>query len=241
MNKSAMDSRYATLLIGLVQEYIRTARPVGSGQLLKGVQLNISPATVRHMLHELDAEGYITQPHTSAGRIPTDKGYRFYVDHLHLHLASEARRRTLTAQLQEAEQQYQHLARAVSKLLARVSQSGTAIGFLPEGTVQETGLHEVLKQPEGDDTATMQEVSRILESVDEHLPQLSQAAAHVTVYIGRENPYLPAQYTSVIVRSVALPDCRTAVLALIGPKRMPYPRNMALLEHVAQILQQHSL
>lgn len=231
-----MDQRYALLLTSLVQEYIRTARPVGSGHLVETVRINVSPATVRYMLHELDEQGYITQPHTSAGRIPTDKGYRFYVDQLGLHLASEARRRSLNTQLHAAEQQYQQLARAVSKLLARLSQSVAISSFLPEGTVQETGLHELLKQPEGEDTATMHEVSQILEHVDEHLSALSQEEERVLVYIGGENPYLSARHTSVLVRSVTLPNNHIAVLTLVGPKRMPYPRNMMLLEDLAQIL-----
>jgi heat-inducible transcriptional repressor len=65
-----------------VEEYITTAQPVGSGHVASAPSVRVSPATVRNEMAVLEQEGYLTQPHTSAGRIPTDKGYRFFVDHL---------------------------------------------------------------------------------------------------------------------------------------------------------------
>src|SRR3954463_8075668 len=77
-----LSPRAARLLVALVGEYIHTAEPVGSSRLAQCAGLNVSSATVRNTLAELEELGYLQQPHTSAGRIPTDRGYRFYVDHL---------------------------------------------------------------------------------------------------------------------------------------------------------------
>jgi len=77
-----LDDRKTAILAAVVQEYIATAQPVGSANVARTPSIQVSPATVRSELAVLEQEGYLVQPHTSAGRIPTDKGYRFFVDHL---------------------------------------------------------------------------------------------------------------------------------------------------------------
>ena len=77
-----LDERKAAILRAVVEEYIHTAQPVGSGHVVKASTVTASPATVRNEMAVLEREGYLAQPHTSAGRIPTDQGYRFFVDHL---------------------------------------------------------------------------------------------------------------------------------------------------------------
>jgi heat-inducible transcriptional repressor len=77
-----LDDRKTAILSAVVQEYIATALPVGSTHIAAAPGVRVSPATVRNEMAVLEQEGYLVQPHTSAGRIPTDKGYRFFVDHL---------------------------------------------------------------------------------------------------------------------------------------------------------------
>lgn len=77
-----LDDRKAAILSAVVQEYISTAQPVGSSHIAAASGIGVSSATVRNEMAVLEQEGYLAQPHTSAGRIPTDKGYRFFVDHL---------------------------------------------------------------------------------------------------------------------------------------------------------------
>ncbi|MGH9183053.1 MAG: heat-inducible transcriptional repressor HrcA [Acidimicrobiales bacterium] len=77
-----LDERRAAILSAVVGEYIETAQPVGSGRVARNPDIDVSPATVRNDMAQLEQEGYLHQPHTSAGRIPTDKGYRFFVDSL---------------------------------------------------------------------------------------------------------------------------------------------------------------
>src|SRR6266513_905315 len=80
--QSNLSPRAARILAALVSEYIHTAEPVGSARLAQSAGVSVSSATVRNTLAELEELGYLQQPHTSAGRIPTDRGYRFYVDHM---------------------------------------------------------------------------------------------------------------------------------------------------------------
>jgi heat-inducible transcriptional repressor len=77
-----MDERKAAILKALIEEYVETGQPVGSGTVAREASLGVSSATVRNEMAVLEREGYVTHPHTSAGRIPTDKGYRHFVDHL---------------------------------------------------------------------------------------------------------------------------------------------------------------
>src|SRR3546814_20683612 len=76
-----LDDRKAAILRAVVEEYIDTAQPVGSAHVVKAADVKVSSATVRNDMATLENEGYLRQPHTSAGRIPTEKGYRFFVDH----------------------------------------------------------------------------------------------------------------------------------------------------------------
>jgi heat-inducible transcriptional repressor len=77
-----LDERKAAILRAVVEEYIDTAQPVGSGHVATAPGVDVSSATVRNEMATLEADGYLRQPHTSAGRVPTEKGYRFFVDHL---------------------------------------------------------------------------------------------------------------------------------------------------------------
>jgi heat-inducible transcriptional repressor len=80
LSANVLDDRKAAILKAVVEEYIQTAQPVGSGAVSRLAELSVSSATVRNEMGLLEREGYLAQPHTSAGRIPTDKGYRFFVD-----------------------------------------------------------------------------------------------------------------------------------------------------------------
>jgi heat-inducible transcriptional repressor len=77
-----LDERKAAILRAVVEEYIATAEPVGSSTVARASELAVSPATIRNEMAGLERDGYLTHPHTSAGRIPTDKGYRFFVDNI---------------------------------------------------------------------------------------------------------------------------------------------------------------
>ena len=75
-----LDDRKLKILQAIIQNYLETGEPVGSRTISKYTDLNLSSATIRNEMSDLEDIGYIMQPHTSAGRIPTDKGYRLYVD-----------------------------------------------------------------------------------------------------------------------------------------------------------------
>ena len=81
MEQPELDERKAAILKAVVEEYVETAQPVGSQAIARAAGLGVSSATVRNEMTVLERDGYLHQPHTSAGRVPTDQGYRFFVDH----------------------------------------------------------------------------------------------------------------------------------------------------------------
>lgn len=117
-----LDDRKAAILRAVVQEYIESAQPVGSQTVARTASLNVSPATVRNDMASLEREGYLVQPHTSAGRVPTDKGYRFFVDHLTGPSDLDAGRRQQVKQFfAEAHGEIEQMLHDTTQLLSRLT------------------------------------------------------------------------------------------------------------------------
>src|ERR1700757_4949650 len=117
-----LDKRKAFILATVVYEYINTAEPVGSVTLTQKYNLGVSSATIRNEMAELEAEGYLVQPHTSAGRIPSDSGYRTYVDRLMQpeELATDDRRRIRDG-LRDESRELDEIIDNTTRLLGRLS------------------------------------------------------------------------------------------------------------------------
>ena len=111
-----LDERKMKILKAVIRNYLETGEPVGSRTISKYTDLNLSSATIRNEMADLEELGYILQPHTSAGRIPSDKGYRLYVDHILFEKDKEVE--DLKEVLLEKEEKMDHLLKQVAKVLA---------------------------------------------------------------------------------------------------------------------------
>jgi heat-inducible transcriptional repressor len=116
-----LDSRKATILEAVVAEYIDTAQPVGSSSVAATADLDVSPATVRSEMVTLEREGYLAQPHTSAGRVPTDKGYRYFVDHLRAGTIGPAQQQQIREFFTNVRGEVQEVLEQTSNLLTRLT------------------------------------------------------------------------------------------------------------------------
>lgn len=231
-----VDMHHLTVLQALVNEYIHTAEPVGSEALVRALNLGVSSATMRNILRDLSEAGFLEQPHTSAGRVPTDSGYRYVVDQGPATVLPMEEQEQITLELKELSDQYQHLARATSKILSRLAHTLAVSGSIHPREVVDTGLPEVLQQPEGQDMATVREITTVAEDIDQYIDDLAGTDDQTRVYIGHENPYFPTPHSSVVVKATATPSGEKMVLILVGPRRMPYPRNIALINTLAAIV-----
>jgi heat-inducible transcriptional repressor len=144
----AMDERKAAILRAVVEEYIETAQPVGSQRVARTRNLGVSSATVRNDMTVLEHEGYIEQPHTSAGRIPTDIGYRYFVDHFTREgMLRTAHRRAVTDFFESAHRALEDLLHETSQLLSRVTDH-TAMVVGPQADVARVrGIQLVVLHP----------------------------------------------------------------------------------------------
>ena len=230
-----MTDRQSQILRAIVEQYAEVASPVGSTLLAK--LFNVSSATIRAEMAELEKAGFIMQPHTSAGRIPTDKGYRFYVNSV-----SEAPEAALERRAERA-------------LAARVEGGG-----LPERTIRNTvdtlvelthnlglatignqlymsGLSNLFGQPEFSTGNQAQEVARLLDNLE---PWLHETAPNkpLSVYIGAENPIGRNSGCSLIISRFRSPYSDRSYIGTLGPTRQSYRDTMVLVQHAGEALEE---
>lgn len=137
LDDARLDERKAAILRAVVEQYVASAQPVGSASVARSAELGVSSATVRNEMATLEREGFITQPHTSAGRVPTDRGYRYYVDHLAgAGMLPVAERRSIAEFFTTATMAMDELLSRTSHLLARITaHAAVVVGPQPDAVV----------------------------------------------------------------------------------------------------------
>jgi heat-inducible transcriptional repressor len=231
-----INIRQQKLLATIVKEYSETAQPVGSHDLAEKYNLNISSATIRNEMAVLEKKGYISQPHKSAGRVPTDKGYRFFVNELMQRFElSEKERRLLKTELVRLQHAHEQLGRSISKLVAEVS-GQAAFTLLPNDT-SATGLSQIITEPDLSDSRTIQGVAELFDHIDQHAGKLIKHAEGKTeAFIGTEVPVPMPKNMSLIVSSVKLKNGKSGLIGIVGPKRMSYAKNLSILEYLGKLI-----
>lgn len=230
-----MTPRQEKILQAVVEQYAEVASPVGSSLLAR--LFSVSSATIRAEMAGLERLGYISQPHTSAGRIPTDKGYRYYVNQLADNQElTEGKRasRALTARVQNAGLPEQTIRNAVDTLVELTHNLSLAtIG----SQLYMSGLSNLFGQPEFMHPGQVQEVARLLDNIQ---PWLSEAAPNepLSVYIGRENPIGRGAGCSLIISRFRSPFSDRSYIGVLGPTRQSYRDVMGLVGRAGQALEE---
>lgn len=236
-----ITTRQAQILAAIVKEYSSAGKPVASEELLQKFPFKVSSATIRNEMKALEEMRYITQPHTSAGRIPTDKGYRFFVNKLMRHMElTSAEQLRVKRELSRLKSQYMELGRGISKLLAETSE-GAAFALLPaspQGGPESVGISGLSKMVEQSDSPEeIKEIAEFLDELEERGPSLvAKDSGHVETFIGREAPLPVKADFSLVVTRIKTPDGKTGLIGIVGPKRMKYERNVSLLEYVSKLI-----
>jgi len=230
-----MTERQALILSAIVEEYAEVASPVGSNILAK--LFGVSSATIRADMVELERTGYVYQPHTSSGRVPTDKGYRFYVNNSTTNAdVSKERRaeRALTARVGGGGLPEQTIRNAVDTLVELTQNLGLAtIGH----QMYMSGLSNLFDQPEFLDNSQVQQVARLLDNLE---PWLIEAAPNepLSVYIGAENPIGRSAGCSLIISKFRSPYSDKSYVGVLGPTRQSYRDVIALVERTGRALEE---
>jgi heat-inducible transcriptional repressor len=234
--QSIMTDRQQQILRAIVEQYAEVASPVGSSLLAK--VFNVSSATIRAEMAELERAGYIAQPHTSAGRVPTDKGYRVYVnlltDDTQEQSIQKRGERALAQRVHAGGAPERQIRNAVDTLVELTHNLGLAtIG----NQLYMSGLSNLFGQPEFINGGQVQQVAQLLDNLE---PWLREAAPNepLSVYIGQENPIGRSAGCSLIIGRFRSPFSDSSYIGLLGPTRQSYRESMLLVRRAGQELEE---
>ncbi len=235
-----MTERQIAILAAIIEQYAEVASPVGSITLAK--LFGVSSATIRSEMARLEEMGFITHPHTSAGRIPTDKGYRFYVNTLneaeaHTPLQLDRSARAIEARVNTHSDRADRAIRSAVDSLVDLTQN---LGLATIGDeLYLSGMGHLFSQPEfmQGNHVKVQAVARLLDNLE---PWLREAAPNepLNVFIGSENPIGKSSGATLIISRFRSPYSDKSYIGVLGPTRQSYGRVMRLVRQTGAMLEE---
>jgi len=259
--KHEPSSRNEAILDFIVRVYVDTAEPVGSRTLSRRSDLGLSPASIRNVMADLEEQGFLKQPHTSAGRVPTDKGYRYWVDTLMQPEDLGQKEKSLIQSELERARTIEGLAERMCKVISELTGNVVIVyiknlkrvsflNYLLEELVAThklvdfleeepelfiDGASRMFEQPEFQDLAKMR---MLLHAFDEKVNFLRALIRDieeegVNVRIGHENSLDDLEDVSLVTKDCYLKDIPIGGVAVVGPTRMKYSKVMSVVDYVA--------
>ncbi|MCL2837647.1 MAG: heat-inducible transcriptional repressor HrcA [Oscillospiraceae bacterium] len=235
-----LDERKKLILQAVVEGYINTAEPVGSRSIAKLSPLGLSAATIRNEMGDLEEMGLLEQPHTSAGRVPSQLGYRYYVDSLMQKYRMTAQeinqfRATLEMKLQEQDGLIRHISKMFSQL---TSMPIIASLESDENRKYLEGRANILGFPEYNDIEKAKNILHVFDdeqNFDEALKVIPQSD-NVSIIIGNENNIPELRDCSLVVARYNAGKNIAGTIGIIGPTRMDYSKIVSKLEYLTNEL-----
>lgn len=225
-----MTDRRKLILNTIIKEHIRTGAPVGSNVLVSKYKLDISPATARNEMAGLEEEGYIVQPYTSAGRIPTEKAYYVYLEDIKDKKLNEHEKKALDEVLKSNDEAS---FKNTAKVLAKISENAVFWAF-HRNNLYHTGISNLLQQPEfaPSNTNLIYDISAIIDRIDEIIDEIFDSIEDdLHIFIGSKNPF--GNFCSTIIAKYKLGD-NIGMFGIISPMRMNYEKNIAVVKHIKE-------
>lgn len=222
-----MTIRQEKILKILIEEYIQSAKSVASGFLSHKLSEKTSSATIRNELSALEDLGYLVQPHTSAGRIPTAKAYNFYVDKYVKDKLVEAQdQQQIVQALKNAKDKSQAL-KNLAKKLAEISDQAVILAFA-KNDIYYTGLSNLFSKPEFADKNLIVDVSRVIDHLDVIIHGLFDKVNKTEIKISENCRF--SKYCSAVIGKH-----KNFLIAILGPVRMDYQKNFSLINFITSI------
>ena len=236
-----LTERQKNLLRAIIEKYIETAEPVGSETLEKEAKLGVSPATIRNEMVKLTTMGYLRQPFTSAGRIPTSVGMKFYVDQLMeekaLSLKDEV---AIKEEFSEPSERFDKLLRHTARVLADQTHSMSVVTD-EDGDVYAAGMANILDMPEFYDIDITKAVLSMVDKVEvlNQIFSLLTPEEQIKILFGDELgvPYL--EPCGFVISRYQMPN-HQGVLGVIGPSRLNYQVVIPTMRYFSQLLSEIS-
>jgi transcriptional regulator of heat shock response len=233
------DARRKDILAAAIELYLDSAQPVSSEILRKKRKVRLSSASVRHVFSELEEFGYLTHPHTSAGRVPTDGGYRYYINTLMKKKRLTKEEASFIDKICELKiEELGDLLSEVPRIMSDFTHYASIISFGDnDEDIHFQGIRYILEHPEFSDVRRAHMVLEAIEEKEILIDLIKQNFLDKTVvYIGKETKCHQMESCSVIVSHCYGSGAKEGRLALIGPKRMAYDKVIPLIEYIAEVV-----
>ena len=235
MIDSLLDQRKSFLLQAIIEEYVLTAEPIGSKFLVQKYDMGVSPATVRNDMCLLEKDGYLIAPHPSAGRIPSQKGYRYYLDHF-LRVKRGPQIEAHLRIILQTQERGERLMKQIAKVLGELSGEMIIVAFDPHWSYY-TGVSNLFHKPDFAQLGLVYSLSELIDQFDEVIASIfSSITQKPQVFVGDENPF--GKEMSAILTRYEGEDESEGLLGIVGPLRMDYAKNVGLLEEVNRLLKE---
>ena len=225
----------------VIQEYIKKAEPVSSGFLKENYNLGVSAPTIRIEMGELTRARYLWQPYTSGGRVPTDKGYRFFVDDLLKRDFSDFIDENFLKKLKEKNLQDPFkFIQWITRILAATS-SNFVISYLSEKDFfWKEGYQVIFKEPEFKNSSFCFNFIKMIGNFESEIKNFCEEEFLTTkIFIGQENVLPRAQDFSIMVSQCCFPENQHGFISILGPKRMAYSKNIKLINSALKLLKSY--
>lgn len=224
-----ISERKKIILETIVSEYINSAQPVSSGTLVEKYKLNVSPATVRNDMMELEDEGYIYQPHTSSGRVPTEKAYRLHLSNLLLSEKKIDCKDSAIKALDKVFELDENSFRTSAKLIAELA-DGAVFWAFHKNDLYYTGISNLFSQPEFEKAGAVCDVSIIIDRLEDIIDDIFEdLEVGERILIGSENPFGNFLSTALVKYKY---KNSYGLLGILGPMRMDYERNLKIIKFI---------
>ncbi|OGN01800.1 MAG: hypothetical protein A3G51_02135 [Candidatus Yanofskybacteria bacterium RIFCSPLOWO2_12_FULL_43_11b] len=244
-----LSSRQVKLLDFIIREHVKTAKPVGSALIAKKAGFKLSPATLRNEMAELEKTGYLAQLHTSGGRVPTDKAYRYYVNSLletkkNLNLETGHKKKIKDA-LNGIPPDPREINKVVARVLSNLSENLVITGISQDQDFFKKGLVSLFENPEFKEFGEAFQLARFFEEFEGMFQFIEREFFNtlgaprgipVQIMIGKESPFRQIQHETVMCAKYGLPGNCVGSLTLVGPTRMDYEKNIALIKFMTEEL-----
>ncbi len=231
------EARRRAVLAATINKYIQDAQPVASEDMADFFE--VSSATIRNIFAELEQAGLLMHPYTSGGRIPTEKGYRYYVDLLlsQMDLLDDEKERIMLEYRRELHRLDDALEKT-SEVIAAITHYTGIVSFLEwQDKFFFKGISLVLEQPEFRDVDKMRLLVRLIEDKKNLLEVVNRDFKEkVKVYIGKETGVPQLDNCALVVTSYRVKDKPSGRVAVLGPVRMEYRHIIPTLEYVSDVL-----
>ena len=229
------EIRKNRVLEAIVRAHVETAIPVGSKQIAK--TLGLSSATIRSVMFELEKAGFVKQPYTSAGRIPTDLGYRKYVDNM-MSLKEILQDETYLdiREYVNKKRFFEEIIEATSHAISEIT-NYTGIALSPRNKLYFDGTYHMLEQPEFNRLSMARDFLKIIEEKDDLMNIMSQDLEErgTVIHIGRENLLDGLRECTIITASYKFKNEVSGNIGVIGPMRMKYEEVVPIVEYLAEM------